>query len=42
LRSKERLIVMYRDTLWSSVQERFTSRDAVWVLGSDGPKEFVC
>ena len=36
---KGRPIVKYRDTLRSSVQKRLTDRDAVWVLGSNGPKE---
>jgi len=30
-------IVKYGDTLRSSVQRRGTDKDAVWVVGSDGP-----
>ena len=36
---KERPMVKYRDALRSSVQNGWTDRDAVWVMGSNGPKK---
>jgi len=38
---KEHPIVKYRDTLWSYVQKRLTDSDAVWVVGSDVPRNHV-
>jgi len=32
-----RAIVKYRETLHSSVQKWLNDRDAIWVVGLDGP-----
>jgi len=39
LGGKGRYIVKYWDTLRLYVQKRRTDRDAIWVVGSDEPKE---